>query len=224
MTTIDDSKLPCATRGEECPLAAELYRLREECRHLESLARIDALTGYYNFRHFEKALEAELERTRRTGLPTGLIVADLDHFKRVNDTHGHEAGNNVLQAATRLWRQEIRQIDIPCRYGGEEFVFILPGTRLTAAVKAAERLRETLAANPIDIGTEQLHLTASFGVDCYLAEEPMSPKAFMDRTDRYVFEAKKGGRNRTGYDRLRVAGHTSRVSNDEKKALLSGNQ
>jgi diguanylate cyclase (GGDEF)-like protein len=203
-------------------LTEEILRLREECRRLESLARIDALTGYYNFRHFETALDGELERTRRTGLPTGMIVADLDHFKKVNDTHGHEAGNKVLAEATRLWRQEIRQIDIPCRYGGEEFVFILPGTRLMAAIGIAERLRKALDSTRVGIEKRRLHLTASFGVDAYLADEAISAKVFMERTDGFVFEAKQHGRNRVCYDIGRTEEPFSHVSVDEKKALLSG--
>lgn len=181
--------------GWECPNLTELERLRQEVRELAALVRTDELTGLYNFRYFNQAVELEMERTRRSGQPTVLIMMDLDHFKEVNDAHGHEVGNKVLADVARVIRSAIRRLDIPCRYGGEEFALILPDTDLTAGVLFAGRLRLMLESSVIQAGDIAVRVTASFGVDEYRPDDERSLKEFVDRVDAYLYDAKTRGRN-----------------------------
>ena len=205
----------------DCPLPADLERLQAERETLRNLVSVDELTGFFNFRFLKSALEGEMERTRRTGLPTGLIMVDLDDFKQVNDTYGHENGNLALQAATRIWKAQIRKIDIPCRYGGEEFVIILPNTRIHDAIRAAERLRKELAAAPLVLDTDSIQLTASFGVDAYQAGEDLAVEAFIHRVDMFVLDAKSEGRNRVCYDRRKVVRPATEVTPEERDSLFT---
>lgn len=209
----------CPFKKEACPLAQEVISLRKEIGHLRKLVRVDALTEFYNFRHFREALTTEMERTRRTGLPTGLIMADLDHFKSINDTYGHEAGNLALANAASLWHNQIRQLDIPCRYGGEEFAIIMPGTRFPMAVRAAKRLRAVLVAEPFEMNGDKISVTASFGVDCFQVNETISLDEFVRRTDDYLLQAKQSGRNRVCYDEDRMNDRSTEISDDERKLL-----
>lgn len=181
--------------GRECPNLMELERLRQEVRELAALVRTDELTGLYNFRYFNQAVELEMERTRRSGQPTVLIMMDLDHFKEVNDAHGHEVGNKVLADVARVIRTAIRRLDIPCRYGGEEFALILPDTDLAAGVLFAGRLRLMLESSVIQAGDIAVRVTASFGVDEYRPDDERSLKEFVDRVDAYLYDAKTRGRN-----------------------------
>jgi diguanylate cyclase (GGDEF)-like protein len=211
--------LSCPHDDAGCSLAAELAELRERVRQLEASSRIDALTGFYNYRHLMEALATEMERTRRTGIPTALIMTDLDHFKRINDTYGHEAGNAALKQATRIWQSAIRQVDVACRYGGEEFIFILPGTRITMAARVAERLRAILDETPLQLSNAQLALTASFGVAAYCSGQGLSVEGFIDRADQYVLKAKAAGRNRVALDRNQLTSQETLVSASEKSLL-----
>ena len=131
----------CPVGEVQCQFLDELIKLREEVEELSTLVRTDPLTELSNFRHFTQSLEMEMERTRRTAYPTSVIMLDLDYFKKINDTWGHDLGNKVLVQTAVLIRQTVRKLDIPCRYGGEEFVIILPNTDLPAAIGLAERLR-----------------------------------------------------------------------------------
>jgi len=212
----------CPYMDRACPVQEELERLREKARWLEELSQKDHLTGLFNFRHLMEALEGEMERTRRTGLAVSLVIGDLDHFKRVNDHYGHEAGNEALKWATRLWVHLLRRIDIPCRYGGEEFAMILPGTRLGQAVLVAERLRRALRDSPVQLAETRLNLTVSFGVDCYEGEGSLRPRGFLDRADRFLLAAKGQGRNRVCYDAERFAPEPTEVSPKEREALMAG--
>jgi diguanylate cyclase (GGDEF)-like protein len=217
--TPTEPAIECPHDEDGCPLAAELAELRERVRQLEASSRIDALTGYYNYRHLMEALAAEMERTRRSGVPTALIMTDLDHFKKINDTYGHEAGNAALKQATRIWHGAIRQVDVACRYGGEEFVFILPGTRFGMATRAAERLRNVLAETPLDLEGIRLNLTASFGVTAYRGGEDIGVESFIDRADQYVLKAKQAGRNQVAFDHRRLIREETSVSASEKALL-----
>lgn len=210
----------CPHEDPDCPLPADLERLRREREALRKLVSVDELTGLFNFRFLKNALEREMERTRRTGLSTGLIMVDLDHFKQVNDIHGHENGNLALRAAAEIWRSQLRKIDIPCRYGGEEFIIILPNTRIRDAIQVAERLRRELSATPLEMGTESVRLTASFGVDDYREGENLTADAFIHRVDMFVLAAKNEGRNRVCYDHDRVARPTTEVTAQERESLF----
>lgn len=195
MGNISHSDTCCPAGAEECSLIAELQRLRTECRRLEELSYVDALTGMYNFRYLQKSLEMEMERTRRSKLPTGLIMLDLDHFKHINTKYGHEAGNTALAFVGKILREGIRLIDIPCRYGGEEFSLILPSTSLVQALKIAERLRAILSSTPVAIDGQSVSLTASFGVAVFRHVDAFSIGDFLHKADQYLYEAKSSGRN-----------------------------
>ena len=217
----DHSEETCPLMDQPCPVRDEVELLREKVRQLEDLSQKDPLTGLFNFRYMMDVLDGEMERTRRTGLAVSLLIADLDHFKRVNDTYGHEAGNEALTWTTRLWVKLLRRIDIPCRYGGEEFAVILPGTRLGHAVQVAERLRTALQDNPVSLREEQVILTVSFGVDCYLGGDNLRPREFVDRADRFLMDAKTKGRNRVCFDEKRIAAEPTEVSVREREALMT---
>lgn len=211
----------CPLGAEDCPICAAARQLQDECERLRELSQTDPLTGLFNRRYLMSALDQEMERTRRSVLPTSLIMLDLDHFKRVNDTYGHHAGDEALKWASGLWRHNLRRIDIPCRYGGEEFAIILPGTRLMTAVKVANRLRTILQDSPVLIHAQKVILTASFGVDTFTASEDLSVKAFLKRTDRYLLEAKFKGRNQVCFQKPEVTKPTPEVTTDERSALYN---
>lgn len=217
-----DSSTPvaCPLQDQDCPVQKELNRLRSQCKRLQELSRTDPLTGFFNFRHLQTILPTEMERTRRSGLPTGLLMIDLDHFKRVNDTFGHEAGNKVLKWVSKTMFENLRRIDIPCRFGGEEFAIILPVTRLPQAVHAAERLRRAFEKAQTVIEGKDLRITASFGVDVYRGRTRLGPDAFIERVDHFLLNAKTEGRNRVCYDREKARGVPTEVTHEERRALF----
>ncbi len=214
----DNSKLRCPYGAKTCPALIELESLKRRCEVLERLVSTDPLTGLYNFRHFIDALEQEMERSRRTGQPTSLIMIDLDFFKKVNDKYGHQAGNKALIYASNIWKKNTRRIDVACRYGGEEFAIILPSTSITRAIQIAERLRKKLEKSEIPINGKRIRLTASFGVDTYLPDEKLKPDSFIKRTDKYLLEAKKQGRNKVCFNKELVKVKAG-VTKEEKLAL-----
>jgi two-component system, cell cycle response regulator len=212
----------CPLGVEKCPVFSEIQHLHGECKRLARQLETDPLTGLYNLRHLLSTLEREMERSRRTGLPTGLIMIDLDHFKQINDTYGHQAGNKVLQWVSQIWRQNVRRIDIACRYGGEEFAIILPATRLTHAVRTAERLRALVANSPLELNNEEVSLTASFGVDTYVSREKLSVDAFIRRTDQFLLEAKANGRNRVCHAETGKVKAPIEITPEERAMLFVG--
>jgi len=211
----------CPSTNQECPVFDEVRRLREECKRLQELTQVDTLTGLFNFRYLMVALEGEMERTRRTDLSTGLIMSDLDHFKRINDTHGHECGNEALQWIGKIWHEKLRRIDMACRYGGEEFVVILPGTRLPQAIRAAERLRFALENSPVKLNGKLVRLTASFGVDAYRGRKKLTVETFIKQADHFLLEAKARGRNRVCYDENKLTEAVEGLTLDEREALFA---
>ena len=191
----EDSGIPCPAGEDNCPNLFEVQKLREEIRQLSAMVRTDELTGLFNFRYFSQALSLEMERTRRSGHSVCLIMCDLDHFKDINDLYGHEVGNIVLTHVSRLIKKTIRRLDVPCRYGGEEFALILPDTTLKQGVGFAERLRHIIQESPIKAGDVVVGIEASFGVDTYHRGEEISEKKFVERVDAYLYLAKQKGRN-----------------------------
>ncbi len=181
-------------------LAAIASASLDQLWHMEraQLASItDQLTGLYNRRHFDQQLLLLLSRADQRNQPLSLIVADVDHFKRVNDTFGHEAGDAVLQAVAGTVLRQVRngaEGDLCARYGGEEVAILLPGLPAHEAVDVAERLRRTLAAKPVAYAGQRIAITASFGVACY-PETVAAHAAFFPAADRALYQAKAGGRN-----------------------------
>ena len=165
--------------------------LQVQAVKLEELATTDALTGAYNRRKFNDLTLAEVERVRRYGRPLSLLILDIDHFKRVNDAHGHEAGDEVLVVLAGLLRAGIRATDSLARWGGEEFVVLSPDVTLEGEAELAERLRAAAAAHDhAPVGT----VTVSLGVAQHRPGE--TPDELFARADEALYRAKKGGRDR----------------------------
>lgn len=163
---------------------------------LQRQARVDYLTGLVNRRHFMDQGEIEVSRAVRYGSALSVVMMDIDFFKEVNDTHGHRAGDLVLQALSRMCVAALRDVDIIGRMGGEEFAVLLPETPLDKAAEAAERLRETIARNGIVIEDGLvLHVTASFGVATSSGQET-SMDLLLHQADTALYQAKESGRNR----------------------------
>lgn len=163
--------------------------LEKELRHLSNT---DALTGLYNRRRFDAVMEEEYRRAERYRLVLGLLLFDVDHFKKFNDTYGHDQGDRVLTAIGKVMNNHFRQIDHPCRYGGEEFCAVLPSTGLEGVETVAERLREKIEAMEID----GLKVTISIGVSVFPNSGPTSPEHMLKMADEALYEAKQKGRNR----------------------------
>ena len=159
-------------------------------RQLELLATLDPLTGAHNRRAMEVELAIAVEARRRGGAPTGLVIFDIDHFKRVNDNHGHEAGDQTLIAVAREARAGTRSVDRVFRMGGEEFVVLLPNTHGVALETAAEHLRERIETN---VGNAAGTITISLG--CAVHSSGESWQAWLARADAALFRAKQSGRN-----------------------------
>lgn len=175
---------------------AALWIVTDSLQHeLRDMARTDPLTKTLNRRAFEEACDREAARSRRTGAPYGLIMCDIDHFKRFNDRYGHAGGDTALKRFATVLRGALRAQDVVARYGGEEFVAILPDTSGVAALAAAEKLRAAVAADviPLEDGVEAA-LTASFGVA--EAAGGQDWRARLDAADAALYHAKNDGRNR----------------------------
>jgi diguanylate cyclase (GGDEF)-like protein len=177
-------------------LQAELVAARESLR---DLATHDPLTGSWNRFAIMDTLNREASRSEREGSPLAIIMVDLDHFKLVNDTHGHLAGDAVLREAARRMQECVRSYDHVGRYGGEEFLIVLPGTSGPNALQLAERLRAALARGPIQVAGVSIRVSASFGVTA--AEHPaaMVPETLIRLADDALYRAKEQGRNRVEF-------------------------
>jgi len=168
-------------------------RLRESMRTIAQLAIRDALTGTWNRRHLDALLESELQRCARLGQTLCICLADIDHFKAVNDLHGHLAGDTVLKNVAACLRPQLRGIDELGRFGGEEFMVLLPGIALAQAQACAERLRRSVAELAAPQGTDAC-VTISIGVAEFAPGEPAT--SLMERADQALYRAKSAGRNR----------------------------
>lgn len=182
------------------------FRLRDDLelegeRRLIQLATIDPLTGLMNRRAFDQALEREFERAQRYGRLVSLVLLDLDHFKRVNDTWGHPVGDRVLAQVAAAIRSCQRHVDLAVRLGGEEFALLLPETNAEGAAIAGERLRHAIGNLKMAVGEEPVPLTASVGVVTW---SPLFATAaeMVEAADRTLYRAKAAGRNRTLVTRL----------------------
>jgi diguanylate cyclase (GGDEF)-like protein len=168
-------------------------------RTLSEVSSRDALTGLYNRWFVIEKIDSEMNRAMRHGSPMSLIMLDIDHFKRVNDTWGHGVGDQVLQAIGKLLRESCRVYDVPGRYGGEEFCIVLPETKPGNTGVVAERIRSRLEETELPCGETSISVTASIGIagmDLPEINELLSPAALIDRADRALYSAKNRGRNR----------------------------
>lgn len=177
---------------------ADLLKARLE--ESVEMAITDGLTGLHNRRYMEGHLKTLVSQSIVSGGSLSLLVADIDFFKSVNDTYGHDAGDQVLREFARRFRRNTRGIDLACRLGGEEFVIIMPDTDLARAIQVGERLRATIAADPFPIASnKELRVTASVGIST-LEYRDDTPETLFKRADRALYSAKREGRNRVVAD------------------------
>ena len=182
------------------------------------LSSRDPLTGLFNRRHFELTLAGEIDRVARAGEPALVLMIDIDHFKRVNDAHGHQAGDVVLKAVAAALGDCIRPMDTVARFGGEEFSMILPNCPPSFGQAVAERIRAHVAARPIAIGNgEQVPVTVSIGGAFAPQWVRSSALLWVERADQQLYRAKSEGRNRACLEQPTVS-----LVTPEEKGLLFG--
>ncbi|MDE3052912.1 MAG: GGDEF domain-containing protein, partial [Gemmatimonadota bacterium] len=175
-------------------VAASSLEIVWEIDEVTKRASTDALTGLVNRRAFDEHLKRLLNETDRFGQPLALILADIDHFKRINDTWGHEAGDEVLRRVAKKLTEGVRNVDVCARYGGEEIAILLPQTSVVGAADLADRLRHAVGAKPIKFKGEEIPVTLSFGVASYPDAVALREGLFR-AADRSLYEAKEAGRN-----------------------------
>jgi two-component system cell cycle response regulator len=176
-------------------------RLRDNVQQSIEMAITDPLTGLYNRRYMESHLATQIEQAAARGKPLTVLVIDIDYFKAINDSHGHDAGDDVLREfATRI-RKSIRGIDLACRYGGEEFVVVMPETDMAVGTIVAERLRRRIASEPFSIqqGGGSIEVTISIGI-ATLDTADDNATSVLKRADQALYRAKRDGRNRVVAD------------------------
>ncbi|OIQ80891.1 putative diguanylate cyclase AdrA [mine drainage metagenome] len=187
----------------------EIDQLQEQLREQ---ANRDALTGLYNRRYLDNTLERELARCKREGLPLALIMIDIDQFKRINDTYGHQAGDEMLRRLGAILGSMARAEDVACRYGGEEFLMLLPKMPLGVALERAEKLRTDFCTLTVPFGEFRLKTTLSIGIAIYPGHGK-SADALIQCADRAMYRAKHEGRNRVEVeavgDEMQTAGSDS---------------
>jgi two-component system, cell cycle response regulator len=171
--------------------------LRDNLDHSLELAVTDQLTGLHNRRYMTGQLDALVKRMSLGGDPVAALLIDIDHFKKINDGYGHDVGDEVLREFAVRLASNVRAIDLPCRYGGEEFVVIMPDTKLEDAERIAERIRLHVAGSPFRVkgGSDLLTVTISIGVAATLGADD-KPESLLKRADQGVYEAKASGRNK----------------------------
>lgn len=163
---------------------------------IEKLAITDGLTGLFNHRHFQEKLTQEFNRLQRFSEPISLLLIDIDHFKRINDTYGHPVGDAVLKGVADKIMKTIRNIDIPARYGGEEFAVVLLGTDEKGAMNMAERLRKTVMNTTFSAEKKTFNVTMSIGIATY-PDGIRKKEEFIERADKALYHAKRSGRNQS---------------------------
>jgi diguanylate cyclase (GGDEF)-like protein len=182
------------------------------------LSSRDALTGLANRRHFEMVLAREIDRVARAGEPALLLILDIDHFKRVNDTHGHAAGDLVLKAVAESLLECVRPMDTVARIGGEEFAIVLPNCPPAFGPTVAERVRARVERRPVAIGlAEHISVTVSLGGAFAPQWVRSSVRLWLERSDLQLYNAKTGGRNRAAFEPAAVS-----LVSAEEKGLLFG--
>jgi diguanylate cyclase (GGDEF)-like protein len=175
-------------------VAATSLEMAWQIEEVSRRASTDQLTGLSNRRYFDEQLQRVLAESDRSGLPAALIVADIDYFKRVNDSFGHEAGDAVLKHVAAVFLEQVRAIDICARYGGEEIALLLPQTDLAGATELAERLRRAVASKTAVYRGREIPVTSSFGVSSY-PQTARTRDMLFPSADRALYEAKAAGRN-----------------------------
>ncbi len=184
---------------------AELERRVEEVHALQALLREqairDPLSGLYNRRYLDETLDRELSRALREGYPVSVVMGDIDHFKTLNDTYGHQAGDEVIRSLARLLREQARASDILCRFGGEEFLLVLPGMSPDNALERVDAWRRKFVERSVNFGSVELSATVSFGISSYPAHGD-TPELLIAAADQALYVAKRKGRNRVEHSEI----------------------
>lgn len=178
---------------------AHYFSVTLENSQLYNLAITDPLTGLFNRRYFDNRLEREIEKAQRRNMPLTLLMLDLDHFKNVNDTHGHPAGDDVLRETAARITEAAGETSVCCRYGGEEFTVLLPDTERKTASAVAERIRELMSSKLFDLDTPDVKAKVGLTISGGLASFPFDaaePEALVERADQALYLAKAQGRDR----------------------------
>lgn len=198
-------RLPVIENGILTGIVTQTDLLEVSCRlmnsfktrhkNLSEIASRDELTGLYNRRYFKEAFHNELSRTRSFGGLLSVVLIDIDHFKHINDTFGHNTGDYAMQEVASIIKDNAREVDIVARYGGDEFAVLLPGVGTRAAYLFAEQVRRIIETTPFTARQENLKLTISGGV-CKWTKELNSITSMINEADKYLYEAKRSGRNK----------------------------
>lgn len=184
------------TRNSQRELRQRNTELESMLHHVEAMAITDPLTGLFNRRRLDDVLRREWAVTQRYKNSLSCIMIDIDHFKKINDQYGHAAGDDVLKQVATLVRSRLREVDLAARFGGEEFVILLPQTDKEGALILAERLRSTICEKPIPANGKDLTVTASFGVSANRDVVEGDPEDLLRGADIALYHAKNDGRNR----------------------------
>jgi diguanylate cyclase (GGDEF)-like protein len=163
---------------------------------IKNIALYDTLTGLYNRRYFEERLGVETQKSFYSGTPLSLVMVDIDHFKKVNDTFGHTGGDQALCKTSSLLKNSIRKKDTVARYGGEEFILILPEAGLEESFIIAERIRRLVENTSFEIGQAQVNLTISMGISNFPSHRAKSKEELVRMADQALYDSKRGGRNK----------------------------
>ncbi len=207
----DASNVRLERQLEESRKQIDELKVSLETIRFESLT--DELTTLANRKHFDESLERAIERAHEDGSSFALLMTDIDHFKKFNDTYGHQTGDQVLRLVALAVKQNVKGKDIPCRYGGEEFAIILPGTSLEQAMTVAEHIRRAVMTKELvkkSTGESLGRMTISIGVSVYQPGDK-APDV-IERTDQSLYAAKRGGRNRVHTN------HLDNISNNDQVA------
>lgn len=174
--------------------------LRHSLEESIEMSVIDPLTGLYNRRYMESHIQTLLAEAKKAGRPLSVLLADIDHFKKVNDTYGHDVGDIVLKEFSKRFSNNTRTVDLACRLGGEEFMIVMPDTDIARAFQVGERLRSAVAASPFTVSDSQsINVTASVGLATLESRKDTSETMFK-RADQALYAAKRRGRNRVEAD------------------------
>ena len=184
------------TTSLEQKVKTRTEELRLRNLELTEMATSDPLTKINNRRRFFELAEKEYQRSKRYQHPLSMILIDADHFKDVNDTYGHQAGDRLLANLAKFFQDNIRSVDIVARYGGEEFIILMPQISCTEAAKIAERLRQIIMVEPMAETEHKIFITVSFGVACWDCQKDLSLDTLLYRADKALYQAKRDGRNR----------------------------
>ncbi|MCC7085477.1 MAG: GGDEF domain-containing protein [Pirellulales bacterium] len=181
-------------------LVVARYRMDEQARELDRTrveARTDILSGVDNRKSFDEGLDYLLRNFKRSGAPFSLILCDIDHFNWINDTHGHTAGDLVVNHVGALLKSCLRAGDYVARYGGDEFVLLLPGTSIETAQNVADRIRLEVEWHNFDVGTNKQRVAITFSIGVTSVREGDTAEIIVQRVDRALYKSKQGGRNQT---------------------------